>query len=307
MSKSRALFSSTDTGPPTVDFMFANPNAVQSDGVPRRRVRPSKSESNDPTNFISVDADSNIAHLSTLPSGPRRVKPGPISKSELSSNAFKLRISNTPAVQSPTPKSLLRQEVFKTAHTLTSSSQFFVNPPSGRFLPALGVATRNDPILKPSNKQVLTSRSSGTNTLLPTSSLKLESHDSFSIPPDAIDHTRDVAGDGHRRRSNLSAGTTISSRSGTPLLTGEQEAPNIQLQESTLRSTPFSPAHANPFRFESVDQTPLRRSVDHTTASGPGSSRETHDLRRKCDQYEAELKFNVRVMSQSWSRFAHSS
>ncbi|CAE6487915.1 unnamed protein product [Rhizoctonia solani] len=280
--------------PPTMDFAFTNPNANQSRGTPTPRGYFSENRL-DRSKYVHDSDDSDELVFTDLPVSygqvaPKKLKPGPISRSELSSgtNAFNLRAENITSTQNSSSSTRLRQEVFKKPHTLAPPPRNFDVAPSGRFAPAPGPSTIGDAVLKVSNKQVEHIRTASS-SVAPSPSPFLKSE--VLASPD-VAHTPGGITAGQRRRVSLADKSRLLSRSTTLSLIEEPSADSGDL----LSRTAMFPLVHDASRVESRYQTPSRESVVPTTPSSEKSTREDisniRDLKRKCQLYEVDQKFD---------------
>ncbi|KAG8690486.1 hypothetical protein FRC11_011227 [Ceratobasidium sp. 423] len=294
MSK-RGLFAPTDTGPLSpMGFAFTNPNARQSGGTLTPRDYFSENQL-DRSNYVYTSDEADESTFPDLSASygqapPKRLKPGPISRSELSSstNAFKLRAENVPSIHNSTSSTRLRQEVFKKPHTSAPPPPSLDMAPAGRFAPALGLSTSGDAVLKVSNTQAAHVHAVGSSVVpSPTPFLKSE----VLASPDVIRTPRGIT-TGKRRRTSVPDKSKLLSRSVTRSLLEESSA---DAGDSLPRTAIFPPVRDDP-RVESRYQTPSRESVVPTTPSSEKSTREDtssiRDLRRKCQLYEVDQKFD---------------
>ncbi|CAE7078671.1 unnamed protein product [Rhizoctonia solani] len=296
MNKRSNAFAPMDTGsPPPMDFTFTN--AGQSRGTPAHRDYFSDNQA-DRSKYIQKleESDELVSPNSPTPYGqmpPKKLKPGPISRSDLSSsstNVFKLRAESAPSAQKPATSARLRQEVFKKPHTLAPSFSNLDTATAARFAPSPGLSTGGDAMLKVSNRQMkhVYADSSGAS---PAPSPFLKS--GAEAISDAI-RTPGRINTGQRRKSSVhgkSSSLLLSAVEPTP------RAPDVVQPEDYLpRATEFPPALVDLPRTETRYQTPARDGAIPTTPSSGKSIREDtgsmHDLRRKCEIYEVDQKFD---------------
>ncbi|EUC62336.1 hypothetical protein RSOL_417190, partial [Rhizoctonia solani AG-3 Rhs1AP] len=301
MSKRGNFFVPTDTGsPPPMDFTFTNTG--QSRATPTHRDYFSENQLNHSSyvhkteqagDFVSPNSPIPYAQMPS-----KKLKPGPISRSELSSgaNVHKLRVENVLSTQRPASSTRLRQEVFKKPHTLAPSLQSLDAATTARFAPTQGLSISGDAVSKASTKQMKHGRVLGTSPA-PSTPLKSESSPDIIRASGRIDVGQRRRSSAHGKSSSLSLSTI------QPLL----EAPNPDIIRSGDISSRATISPSIPADLPQIGpryHTPARGSVVPTTPSSEKSIREDtsdiHDLRRKCELYEVEQKFDRdRITSQS--------
>ncbi|KAH7343641.1 hypothetical protein B0J17DRAFT_184980 [Rhizoctonia solani] len=297
MSKRGEFFAPIDPGPPpTMDFMFTNHNPGQSTPTPRDYLLGNLLE-HSKRNHNHVKSNDVTSSYPPTPHGqalPRKLKPGPISRSELSSgsNAFKLRVEDAPSIQKSTSSTRLRKEVFKKPHTLAPLPQSLDMVAIGRLAPVPGPLTSGDTVLKASNTPATHGRVGGSReSSSPSPFLNSEG----LIFPDAI-RTPGGITPGQRRRSNVHGKLGLPSCSTTQYFVEEPGAHDLHSGGSLARTTLFSPATSDHYQNEPRYHTPTRGSVIPTTPPSERSTREDtskiYDLRRKCELYEVAQKFD---------------
>ncbi|KAJ1308806.1 hypothetical protein OPQ81_004494 [Rhizoctonia solani] len=287
-----------------MDSAFTNPNVEQSTrrGTPTQRGYFSENQdecskyernSGEVNEVMSPNPPMSHGQMS-----PKRPKPGPISRSELLSktNTFKLRVENVPGTQASIPSTRLRQEVFNKPHTLSPAPQSLGTITTGRFSLTPGLSTSrlpksDDAVLKASDKQVAHSRiSSSGKSPSPSPLLKSEP----SIFANAIGSLGRIDS-GQRRGSGVRSKLSLLSHSYTHSLDEESRVYGFQSGNLLSQSVTHSPVVGDP-REEPGYHTPARGSVIPKTPSSEKSTREdsssVHALRRKCELYEVDQKFD---------------
>ncbi|CAE6509439.1 unnamed protein product [Rhizoctonia solani] len=273
---------------------FISTNTGQSKGTPTHRDYFPENQPNRPKYLSQTDETEELIYpKSPIPHGqraPKQLKPGLISRSELSSgtNAFKLRAKNTTGTQKKASSTRLRQEVFKKPHTSAPSLQNLGTATTTRFAPVSGPSTSGDIVAKALNKQTKDRRAPET-LHAPSPPLMLETEP-------ALDMVRASGriNTGQPRRSSVhNQSSLLSFRTTQPVI----EEPNtINAQDHLPRAAIFSPVIADLPPAEPRYQTPTRESVVPTTPSSAKTIREDNNsaqyLRHKCGLYEVELKAN---------------
>ncbi|KAG9091942.1 hypothetical protein FRC06_000315, partial [Ceratobasidium sp. 370] len=148
-------FPSRNTNPlPPVEFSFTNPSTSQSKQARDRLPLPLDPHA---LSIPRTPAQRQIFHAGTtdvtVANQPpfKAAKPGPLTSAELSSgtNAFKLRANKSRASSNPANNALLRQEIFKPAHTLAPTPQPSNKPFSSTSPAVVPLKSLNKPSSKP--------------------------------------------------------------------------------------------------------------------------------------------------------------
>ncbi|KAG8776394.1 hypothetical protein FRC12_000925 [Ceratobasidium sp. 428] len=269
--------------PPPLEFTFTNPGTSQSKQA-RDRLSNSNLSMNQRQNSRNEMANAATADQPFF----KAMKPGPLTGAEFSSgtNAFRLRANKPQISPSPSNNALLRQEVFKFAHTSTPSLQ-----PPGKFSADAFPATRRvmgsaTAPLKPSNKP-----SSKPQLQLSTTSVAPSSHMKFESSPRSNKlNARDITGSdidtgiGYMDHSVALLGGD--SPSATPSLTNCRHTPDADLVEPVVPVPSPSPLQSKPHEYLLPPKTPSRRSRDRdapTCGQCSATKAELQDMQIKCD------------------------
>ncbi|KAG8699449.1 hypothetical protein FRC09_006618, partial [Ceratobasidium sp. 395] len=284
MGDSYLHFPSRNPTPPLpLEFAFTNPGTSQSKQA-RDRVSNSNSSMNQrqpPRNGMANAAAGDQPFF-------KATKPGPLTSAEFSSgtNAFRLRANKPQTSPSPSNNTLLRQEVFKFAHTSTPSPQ-----PPGKFSADAFPATRRvmvpaaiplNPSNKPSSKPQL---QLSTAPLAPSSHMKLESSPHPSkLSAHNVTGSEIDAGISYMDHSiALSGGDSFSA---TPSLADYRPTPDADLVEPVAPAPPPNPLQSKPHEYLLPPKTPSRRSRDRdapTCGHCSATKAELQDMQIKCD------------------------
>ncbi|KAF8607872.1 hypothetical protein BDV93DRAFT_282201 [Ceratobasidium sp. AG-I] len=281
----------TAHSPPTVDFTFANPNATQ----PKRALvqgSPSLNGQARPGNSSGAQrktlgpGSSDALTMGRVPL-PNTSKPGPIFKSELSSgtNAFKLRADYALNNRNAPSNNLLRQEVFKSAHTLVPSTQQPSKMLPGLLSSAPRIPLSEDLPVKSSAKSFARSKPVPVESAKQNSTLKLESPISGQRQPRTKSiRIRDDESGGYPERRTPSLPLTMDDRSSTPGSTGDRNGSDNYLAETPKHTPQFSPIPNEHFQ-PVVPQTSSRHSIDRSTPSA--ALGDTDDMERNYQMLQA--------------------
>ncbi|KAG8776434.1 hypothetical protein FRC12_000913 [Ceratobasidium sp. 428] len=283
MGDSYLHFPSRNPTPPlSLEFAFTNPGTSQSKQA-RDRISDSNSSMNQHQNSHNKMANAATADQPFF----KATKPGPLTGAEFSSgtNAFRLRANKPQTSPSPSNNPLLRQEVFKFAHTSTPSQ------PPGKFSADAFPATRRvvgstTAPLEPSNKP-----SSKPQLQLFTAPVATSSHMKFEPSPRSSKlNARDVTGSdidtgiGYMDHSVTLSGGGLSSA--TPSLANYRHTPDADLVEPVVSVPSPKPLQSQPHEYLLPPKTPSRRSRDRdapTCGQCSVTKAELQDIQIKCD------------------------
>lgn len=295
------LSSSTAHTPPSVDFAFVNPNPTRAKGIPAQGPASSNGQARNgntcgPQRKVFGSGNSGALTADRVPS-LKTAKPGPISKSELSSgpNTFKLRASHATTTQKPLSNNLLRQEVFKLAHTLAPPTQQSVKMLPAPLSSVPPVPLSDNLYIKPSPNPFATSQRVYVESPMQGSMFKRE----FPVSGQISSRTKsmrvqDNVDGSHPERRTPSLPSTLDDRSSTPDLTGDSNDSNSYLTETRKPDPRFSPI-PNEHLSSAVPKTPSRHSLDRNTPLA--TLGDTDDIER--DYQMLQVAANIDVSSDS--------
>lgn len=287
--------------PPTVDFSFVNPNAPQPKGISAQGFPAPNGQAGNGSSPVAqrkaFGPGVSDASMKDCIASSKTAKPGPISKSEWSSgtNAFKLRTNNAPNAQNTTSNNLLRQEVFKSAHTLAPQAQQ-PKKPSPSLLSSTPRVPRSENLpVKFSAKSLAGPQRVPVELPKQDSTFKLESPSSGQLQPRAkpIRMQSTTNGDYPKQRTP-SLPSTMDDCSSTLVSSDDVNGPDVHLVETPGPAPRFS-STLNEHFPSVIPPTPSRHSLDRATPSNAyeDASEDADELTERCQVLEAMLNAEV--------------
>ncbi|KAG8747399.1 hypothetical protein FRC10_001070 [Ceratobasidium sp. 414] len=273
-----------------VEFSFTNPGTSQS-----KQARDWPPPPLDPYNLSTLGAP---ARRHSLHPGKANVvadqslfkatKPGPLTSAELSSSthAFKLRANKSQSSSNPVNNALLRQEVFKPAHTLTPTPLPSIKSSAGVFLSTPSPAAALRPSNKPSSKPQSRASTGSVNT-----SPFLEFEPSPLLKKS---NTRDTGSEGDVGMGYSDRNTTAAPPERRPsAITGSvdyQRASNVCPVEPTSTVLPLGRLQGEVREPMLPPKTPSRRSLDRNAPACDCNASKTELREMKIKYRELETQ-----------------
>ncbi|KAG9125387.1 hypothetical protein FRC07_007793 [Ceratobasidium sp. 392] len=270
-----------------LEFSFTNPTNSQ---TKKAHNRPSY-----PNTPAVQRQNSRVGALNVATVGQLLIKApkaGPLTSAELSSgtNAFKLRANKPYAPSNHPNNTLLRQEVFKSAHTLAPTSQPPIKLSVDAFPPTRRAVTPTVAPLKPSNKRSATLQSHPSAASIAPSSFRFEPS-VLSSKLDAREATvteTDISMD-YLDRSSLIAPQERDSSPATSTVADDRYTPDAGLADSTAPIAPPIPPLPKLREHLLAPKTPSRRSIDRNVPTCDCKAR-LQDLEIKHRELQAQHK-----------------